>query len=385
MADTLFIMENPYISDFFLKTMENNNFLVLKNEISDKITGYNLNLIKEEDIKNADDIKIYSTSENAISNVTKNFKNADLKEYIKVCKDKFEMRKQLKSVYPNFFFEEILLNDIEKTDISKLPKKFIIKPSVGFLSMGVHKVCSSLEWEKTVSQIKTEITDFKNNFPESVLNSSKFIIEEVIEGEEYAVDTYFNDNAEPVILNIFKHPFVSEDDVSDRAYISSKEIIEENLEPFKDVLTKIGKTIGFNNFPVHIELIKNKNGEVIPVEINPMRFAGWCTTDLAYFAYGINIYEYFAFNKKPDWKSILNGKENKIFYFAMAETPTNIDKTKISFNYENLKKQFSKILDFRKIDFVNKPMFAVIFGETQDKSEINKILELNMSDFISYQ
>ena len=385
MADTLFIMENPYISDFFLKTMENNNFLVLKNEIADKITGYNLNLVKEEDIKNSNDIKIYSTSENAISNVTKNFKNADLKEYIKVCKDKFEMRKQLKSVYPNFFFEEILLNDIEKTDISKLPMKFIIKPSVGFLSMGVHKVCSSLEWEKTVSQIKTEIADFKNNFPESVLNSSKFIIEEVIEGEEYAVDTYFNDNGEPVILNIFKHPFVSEDDVSDRAYISSKEIIEENLEPFKDVLTKIGKTIGFKNFPVHIELIKNKNGEVIPVEINPMRFAGWCTTDLAYFAYGINIYEYFAFNKKPDWKSILNGKENKIFYFAMAETPTNIDKTKISFNYENLKKQFSKLLDFRKIDFVNKPMFAVIFGETQDKSEINKILELNMPDFISYQ
>ena len=385
MADTLFIMENPYISDFFLKTMKNNNFLVLKNEISDKITGYSLNLIKEEDIKNSDDIKIYSTSENAISNVTKNFKNADLKEYIKVCKDKFEMRKQLKSVYPNFFFEEILLNDIEKTDISKLPKKFIIKPSIGFLSMGVHKVCSSLEWEKTVAQIKTEIADFKNNFPESVLNSSKFIIEEVIEGEEYAVDTYFNDNSEPVILNIFKHPFVSEDDVSDRAYISSKEIIEENLKLFKDVLSKIGKTIGFKNFPVHIELIKNKNGEVIPVEINPMRFAGWCTTDLAYFAYGINIYEYFAFNKKPDWKSILKDKENKIFYFAMAETPTNIDKTKISFNYENLKKQFSKILDFRKIDFVNKPMFAVIFGETQDKSEINKILELNMSDFISYQ
>ena len=258
MADTLFIMENPYISDFFLKTMKNNNFLVLKNEISDKITGYSLNLIKEEDIKNSDDIKIYSTSENAISNVTKNFKNADLKEYIKVCKDKFEMRKQLKSVYPNFFFEEILLNDIEKTDISKLPKKFIIKPSIGFLSMGVHKVCSSLEWEKTVAQIKTEIADFKNNFPESVLNSSKFIIEEVIEGEEYAVDTYFNDNSEPVILNIFKHPFVSEDDVSDRAYISSKEIIEENLKLFKDVLSKIGKTIGFKNFPVHIELIKNK-------------------------------------------------------------------------------------------------------------------------------
>ena len=225
----------------------------------------------------------------------------------------------------------------------------------------------------------------QKNFPESVLNSSKFIIEEVIEGEEYAVDAYYNDNGEPVIMNIFKHPFVSEDDVSDRAYISSKEIIEENLELFKKVLYETGNKIGFKNFPVHIELIKRSNNEVIPVEINPMRFAGWCTTDLAYFAYGINIYEYFAYNKKPDWKQILKDKKDKIFYFAMAEVPSGVDKTKIKFDYEKLKTCFSKILDYRKIDFLNKPMFAVIFGETQNEAEINKILELNMKDFISYQ
>ena len=378
MQNILFILEEPYVSDLALKTLEKNNYPVLKNELVAE-TKYNLNLTDKRmpEVK-----KVYSNSENSIEWVLKNFENTDLARFITISKDKFEMRKQLKEIYPDFFFEEILLEDIDKTDLAKLPQKFIIKPSVGFLSMGVHKVTSKAEWAKTVSTIKNEIHDFKKNFPTAVLSSSKFIIEEVIEGEEFAVDVYFDDKGTPVIMNIFAHPFVSEDDVSDRIYISSKEIIEKNLKDFENVLGKIGNKIGFKNFPTHIEVIKKPSGEVIPVEINPMRFAGWCTTDLAYYAYGINIYEYFAENKKPDWENILKDKQDKTFYFAMAETPSRIDKTKISFDYSALEKCFSKILDYRKIDFVNKPVFAVIFGETKSKDEINKILELNMKDFI---
>ncbi len=380
MQNILFIPEDPYVSDLMLKTLEKNAYPVLKNKITEDV-NCGLNLVDGKIFKPD---KVYSNSENAVEWVLDNFKNTDLARFIAISKDKFEMRRQLKDIYPNFFFEEILLEDIDKVDTEKLPSKFIIKPSVGFLSMGVHKVTSKDEWTNTVEKIKNEIHDFKKNFPTSVLSSSKFIIEEVIEGEEFATDVYFDDRGCPVIMNIFAHPFVSEDDVSDRIYISSKEIIEKHLKIFEAVLCKIGDKIGFKNFPAHIEVIQKSNGEVIPVEINPMRFAGWCTTDLAYYAYGINVYEYFVQNQKPDWKNILRDKEGKTYYFAMAETPSGIDKTKISFDYDELKKCFSYILDFRKIDFVNKPVFAVIFGETDDKEEINKILELNMNDFIRY-
>ena len=380
---TLFILENPYISELMLKTLEKNSYTVLENTFSAENSGkFNLNIVKEKDI-NLNDYKIYSNSENSVSLVINNGQNADISKYINICKDKAEMRKALKNVYPAFFFKEVLFEDLEKISVSDLPEKFIIKPAVGFLSMGVHKVNNHYEWENTVKLIKEEVLNFEKNFPASVLNSSKFIIEEIIEGKEYAVDAYFDNRGNAVIVNIFMHPFVSEDDVSDRIYLSSKEIIEENLKPFEKTLSATGEKLGFKNFPVHIELIKQNNGNIIPVEINPMRFAGWCTTDLAYYAYGINIYEYFAENKKPDWDSLLKGKDGKIYYFAMAETPSDTDKTKIKFSYDKLEKNFSKILDYRKIDFVNKPIFAVIFGETSSKDEINKILELDMKDFIS--
>ena len=311
-----------------------------------------------------------------------NFQNTDLARLINLCKNKFEFRKGIKSIYPNFFFKEITLEEINSIDISNFPEQFIIKPTVGFLSMGVHKVSSHSEWKTTVNTINKEVEQFAQNFPKEVLSSSSFIVEEIIQGEEFAIDAYFDKNGTPVILNIFQHPFVSEDDVSDRAYISSGKVIKENLKTFEKMLGEIGKTLNIKNFPMHIEVIKTDDTTIVPVEINPMRFAGWCTTDLAYYAYGINIYEYFNNDLKPDWDKILADKQDKIYYFAMAETPTDIDKSSIKFDYPALEKFFYKVLDFRKIDYREKPLFAVIFGEAKDKSEITKILEMDVHDFV---
>lgn len=373
----MLILENPYVSKLLLETAEKNQFEVLNNQVAkDFSTQYKLNLVEKGDEK------IYSNSENSINWVLNNYKNSNTTRLIDICKNKFEFRKDLKPVYPDFFFTEIKFENLDKVDISNFPEQFIIKPSIGFLSMGVHKVSSHSQWKNIVNEIKTEAETFAKHFPDAVLSSSSFIVEEIIQGDEFAVDAYYDFEGKPVILNVFQHPFVSEDDVSDRAYISSKEIIENNLNLFEKVLADIGTTLGMKNFPVHIELIKNDKN-VVPVEINPMRFAGWCTTDLAFYAYGINIYEYFENNLKPDWNNILNGKDGKIYYFSMFETPQNIEKSKISFDYDGLKKTFSKVLDFRKINYLEKPLFAIVFGETDNKDEINRILQLDVKDFIS--
>ena len=383
----MFILENPYVSDLMLETLEKNQYEVLDTNVARDWNNkrFNLNFIDNSFAlkKYEQKQKIYSNSENSVSFVTGNFKGSNLAEIIKICKDKYEFRNRLMPIYPNFFFEEVLLEDLENLDITEYQMPFIIKPTVGFLSMGVHKVSTVEQWFETVLQIKSEIADFTKNFPETVLNSSSFIIEEIIKGEEFAIDAYYTDNGEPVILNIFQHPFVNGDDVSDRAYISSKEIIESNISQFEELLSKIGKLIDMKDFPMHIEVIKKQNGEIIPVEINPMRCAGWCTTDLAYYAYGINIYEHFEKNLKPDWENILKDKSGKIYYFAITENPQDVDQNTMLVDYKNLKENFSKILEFREIDYKTKPVSAIIFGETENYQEITKILQLDMHNYIS--
>lgn len=385
----MFILENPYVSGLILETLEKNQYPVLENDFALSYTGkYNLNLIKSETIGQKmcsdRDFKVYSNSENSINFIMQYAKKTNIAEYIRICKNKVLFREKLSGIYPEFFYKEVLLNELETLDINGFPKQFIIKPSIGFLSMGVHKVSSHSDWEKVVKQIKSEIRGFTSHFPKDVLDSSSFIVEEIISGDEYAIDAYYNEDGKPVIVNIFQHPFLNDEDVRDRVYISSSEIIRNNLKQFETILVKIGKAMDIKNFPIHIEMIRRKaDGAVIPVEINPMRFAGWCTTDLAYYAYGINIYEYFMNNFEPNWNEILKDKNDKIYYFVMAETPADLNKSSISFNYKGLEQFFTKILEFRKIDYINKPLFAIIFGETTSVKEIEGILKLDIKEFVN--
>lgn len=372
----MFIIDEPYVSDLALKTLEAIRAPVLRNDFASKVESFDLNLVDGID----GDAKIYSNSENAIGLVLQRLPGSRVAAQVELCKNKYEFRRRLQPVYPDFRFMRIVPEDFDlEVD---LPERFIIKPTVGFLSMGVHKVESRDDWEKVKTSLKAEIKDFRRNFPESVLSPSEFIVEELIEGEEFAIDVYFDDEGAPVILNIFKHPFADKDDVSDRLYVTSREIVEANLAIFTAALEGIGRAFGLKSFPAHIEVIRENGGRVVPVEINPMRFAGWCTTDLAYFAYGINVYEHFHRGLKPDWGEILKDKGGETYYFAMAETPSDIDRSRIAFDHEAFKRCFSRILDYRQIDHRQRPLFAIVFGMTESKDEIDRILKLKTQEFI---
>lgn len=373
---TLFILDEPYVSGFALDTLSKLQVPVLKTALISKIQPRALNLVDKIDAG----AKIYSNSENAIDRVLESAPGSKTATFVRLCKDKGEFRKRLQGIYPSFYFRTITPGEFDTA--RDLPAKFVIKPTVGFLSMGVHKIESPGDWEKAKASIRTEINDFSSNFPQSVLSGTEFIVEELIEGDEFAIDVYFDGAHEPVILNIFKHPFAGKDDVSDRLYLTSREIIKENIGVFTSALERIARAFGFENFPAHIEVIKDKSGNIIPVEINPMRFAGWCTTDLAYFAYGINVYDHFHNGKRPDWDAILEECGAQIYYFALAETPPDIDKTAIAFDHESFRRCFSRILDYRIIDHTTKPLFAIIFGVAASQDEIDAILKLKTKDFV---
>jgi len=386
----MIIIEEPYASPLLLETAEKNKFEILQNVLAEKFSGtYKLNLLNSETAvehcKSENESLIYSNSENSINWILENLSDSACAKNIKLFKDKNKFRELLSSIYPDFFFKEYALNELDEINIDDLPKPFIIKPTVGFLSLGVYTVKSNENWPSILCELKNDAKKFADMFPSDVVNSSKFIIEEFIEGEEFAIDAYFSKSGKPVILNILQHPFVTKNDVSDRVYMTSKTIIESNLERFQSLLYKIGELSNLKSFPMHIELRVSQSGKIVPIEVNPMRFAGWCTTDIAYFAYGINVYEYYFNQLEPDWKNILEGKEGEIFYFAMAEVPANIEKSKIAeFKYDDFLDNFSKVLEVRKFDPKQHPVFAIIIAKTDNYNEISKILSLETGEFVKF-
>lgn len=384
----MIILEKPYVSSLLKQTVINKQIPVLKNDVLDGIAlNGEFNSYQTDDLiekfKNQELPLIYSNSENSIEWINQNLSFTSLPDTINRLKDKFRFRQLLQPLYPEFYFKKIKIEDLNKIGACKFP--IILKPNVGFLSQGIYKIANLEEWEKTKSSLASEISKIKNLFPKEVMNSSEFIIEEVIEGEEFAIDAYYKSDGKPVILNIYKHLFSSDKDVSDRSYHTCKEIIVKHLDHFTSVLAQIGRLINLKNFPVHIEMRLTPDNQLIPIEANPLRFAGWCMTDMAYYAYDINPYEFYFDQKEPDWNEILKNKDDKIYYVTIAEISKEIDLDKIEkIDYESFLSNFSKPLELRKTDFKNYPVFAFMFSETNRSNfkEVEHMLKADLKEFI---
>ena len=388
----MIFVDKPYISDFLKETIKKNAFPVVQTDSAKELGFVNgVNLLDEvtaiKKVKSNESVLIYTTSENAIGWIAKNLSFTNIPEKIDLFKNKVKFRTLIKSLYPHFYFKKVKPEQLENLSLENIPLPFIIKPAVGFFSMGVYKVTSLKEWESIKKKIQAEILDAKNVYPSEVLDTSAFIIEQCVKGEEFAIDAYFNSKGEPVILNILKHIFSSDQDVSDRVYMTSKDIIETNLAPFTEFLKRIGALTQVKNFPVHVEIRQDSSGEIVPIEINPMRFGGWCTTaDMTYYAYGFNPYEYYFSQRQPDWDDILKNKNGMLYSIIVLDNSTGVAENRISkFHYKKLLSRFENPLELRKINYQEYPVFGFLFTETKKENfnELERILKSDLNEFIT--
>ena len=388
----MFFVDKPYLSNFFKETVRDHAIPVVdtpQSQMMGLLPGTVL-ISESEAIERAqapDAPPIYTTSENALGWMATHLAWGDLPEKVELFKDKAKFRRLLQPLFPDFYFKEIRIEDAVKLPVGDLPFPLIIKPAIGFMSLGVRRVSSSVEWIDTVASIRQELNRIKGLYPEHVVGTQSFIIEACMPGEEFAVDAYFDANGNPVILGILKHLFSSEADLSDRVYVSSKEIMEQYLDEFTGFIGKIGRLAGVKNFAVHIELRRDAEGTLFPIEVNPMRFGGWCTTaDLSFHAYGLNPYLCYYAQETPDWPALLEGKEGKLFSLVVLENSTSIPGDRIqSFDYEKVWAMFENPLELRKIDFKEYPVFGFLFAETRAgrERELGNVLNLDLNELVS--
>ncbi len=387
----MFLIDKPYASDFVKKTLEANQYPVVKTEVAQEmLADANINFIQEDDaanmIKNNPQPILYTNSENAVAWLNKNLQGTKFLEYIKIFKDKAGLRERLKPMYPNFFFKKVPFEELQNIDLKGIKYPFMVKPAVGFFSLGVRKILSPQDYLQAIEEIKQDMQLAEKLYPKEVVEETTFVLEEVIQGDEFAIDCYYNNDGKPVVLNISKHLFASETDMSDRAYITSKEIIEENFSDFEKFLTDMGDVLKIKNFPAHIEVRKTADNQVIPIEVNPARFGGWCTTaDLAYNAYGVNLYEIYQKQEALDFKEVLKDKSGKIYSLIILDNSTGVPTEDIKeFDYEKLLAGFENPLELRKIDYNKFPIFGFLFAETKTENfaEVEYIIQSRLNEFI---
>ncbi len=385
----MFLIDKPFVSDFLVNTIKNGGFPVVATPVArELIADESLNWISEDEaielVRNKPETRIYSNSENAIGWIAANLAFTNLPGQVNMFKDKFAFREMVKELFPGYSYRTVQLRDIQSMEVTDADLPFVIKPAVGFFSLGVHIVHTLQQWEEAKKELNYE--SLKSIYPKEVVDTSVFIVEEYIEGEEYAVDCYFDEKGDVVVLNILHHRFASGTDTSDRVYSTSKKIFLRYKKGIEGFLKAIGDKAGLRNFPVHVELRIDESGEIVPIEVNPMRFGGWCTTaDLTKYAYGINSYEYFMNGIKPDWDTIFEKKGDKLYSIIVLNNNSGYSTDEISrFNYDRLAADFEHALEIRLLDFKKFGFFGFVFAETDsgNEKELDDILVSDLRKYI---
>jgi hypothetical protein len=386
----VFILEDPYVSDLLVATVGELGLPVLDTPMArSRLLGEAAGLIVDDgafaSAASRPGARLYSNSENAIGWIAEHSAHTDLPRRIGLFKDKVAFRRLVADLYPEYRFFGLSLSELRSFDPASLPAPFIVKPAVGFFSMGVHVVESIAAWPAVVARIEREVEQFTAIYPQQVLGLDRFVVEEVIEGEEFAVDAYFDADGQPVLVDVLAHRFASADDVSDRVYYTSAETIERLGPPAMLFLAEVGRRAGLADFPVHAELRIDSAGRVAPIEINPMRFGGWCATDLAHFAYGVNPYLCYLRDERPDWDRIAAETLGRTTALIVSDLPSEVDLSAIeSVDYERFASQFSRVLELRRTDFNRYPVFAFSFVDvpSADLSELDAILGADLREYL---
>jgi hypothetical protein len=385
----MFIFDEPYISDIAINYLVESKQPIVLTDFSSKAMPAGLNSLSKDQarelISKNNNGWLYTNSENAIATIVDLVgEDSSIMQKVRFFKNKFEFREATKHLYADILYKEISGEQIEQLRFAEIGKPFIIKPTVGFLSAGVYRVNNENEWTEVKKEILEKTNTAAATFPKDVIDSSTFLIESVIEGTEYAIDVFFNDNNNPVILNILEHRFNGEHDMGDRLYVTSVDIIQTNLSRVEGFLRQLSSIDDFSGLPLHVEIRIDENGTVRPIEVNPLRFAGWCSTDIAYYAFGINVYEYFMENKRPNWDEIFTLKKGREFAIAVLEKRGPVSENLV-FDYEKLKASLTSLVKMRPIDYRKLPLFAFLFLETNESNakEFEFLLTLDPHAFLS--
>lgn len=157
------ILDKPYETKEYL---EQSQIGFLKNTTAvAECQGYKINLQEKEEflstINNGQ--RLYTISENSLERIYENIKNQEIIDTINIMKDKTSFRSFIKKLYPDFFHKEVELEELKNIDFNLLQLSFVIKPSVGFFSVGIHVISNLDDWNQAIKDIINNINEWGKN------------------------------------------------------------------------------------------------------------------------------------------------------------------------------------------------------------------------------
>ena len=156
----MIILEDPYVSPELATFAADRQEPVLDTPAARQAGldyGLHLNLVSSRDFGRlcCQGQRLYSNSENALDWLYSRSGNAGLVRATELLKNKLLFRQRLAPLFPDFHFRELPLRDVMETHFESLPGPCVLKPAVGFFSLGVYSIENAQQWRAARDDIVT--------------------------------------------------------------------------------------------------------------------------------------------------------------------------------------------------------------------------------------
>jgi len=370
------------------------NYIVTGRNFTSKLLHYlegifGIKVLTEEKLRESDiyfnkDDKLYVPSQSSLELVMERTHCPKRLRAIELLSDKYQCRSIMAPLFPDFYFETKKLSEI-KGDMFVHGRKYVIKPSKGFFGIGVKVVEKLADAHRLVDEIQQELDLNSQIFSESVFSREDMIIEPFVEGDEYAVDMFYSEKGEPVIVSLTYHPLPIRKEYHHVLYYSSHRIFQQLYPQIESFFTRLNSILNIHSFPIHAEFKLEGGKELLPIELNPLRYGGFGLADLSYYAYHQCPYFSFFQDQKYNWKTIWNDRrQNKYYAWVLAYNGTQVDTSKININNAHAKLRAfigeKPPLHYQALDYRNNPVFAIAYLAEEKEQMLTRWLDVEFQD-----
>lgn len=378
------ILDAPVASQPLVEWLAASQHPVLANGFSRSLAAPRpLNLVDDAEAARRIDSgeRLYTNSENALAWIDEHSANEPLKATIALFKDKGALRERLAPLAPGLSFQRVPRSQLGAIDPTGLPLPVVLKPSVGFCSMGVYVIDQPQDWADALADIAQREAEWRARYPESVVGGDEYLIEGYLQGTEYALDMYYDEEGSAHLLNVLRHDFAGPEDTSDRLYLTNDVIVEAMAPRFERWLDEVNALVGAKSFPVHVE-VRVDGDAIVPIEFNPLRFAGLGGTDVAYYGVGLRTYQAYLEDSPVDLEALYAAHPGDTFSMSLLNPSPEADLAR-PFHYDALEGRFSDVLAFARFDPNVTGSYGFLFLRTtpQTADELDWLLRSDLMEF----
>jgi hypothetical protein len=323
-------------------------------------------------------VRICITADTELDDVMSRLEDETRLFAIRNLRDKFAFRQLLSAEYPKIKFRRIRLSDLPN-ETNRSASTYVLKPVKGCFGTGVRTITPGTNAPLLVREIQHELARNNNVLARLAADPEDFLIETFVHGEEYAVDMFYDEQAQPVITNIYHHPMPRNRAYLHMLYYSSREVFNLIYQPAMEFFAMLNDHLKVRAFPIHAEFKLNEGG-LVPVELNPLRFGGAGLANLGFYAFGLNAYQCFVDDRRPDWERIWRKERDMAYGFFIAYNGAHIDVTTHTPDWDRLRTLFSQILVEVPFNYQKQLAFGVLY--IADK--VPALLELLQIEFDDY-